>query len=146
MYPFQQAVVDLFQLASEVYIASADKLMGWLEVEHLPKSSTSSRLKSTFRRWFRRISILEILSCDGGTNFVSEETKNFLSAWCIQLCVSSTHYPQSNRHAEAVIKSVKRLLRGNTGPGVPSSRMQPLQPSYSIWILHCNTNVSPLSC
>ena len=36
------------------------------------RAGWSSRLVSTFRRWFRRFRISEILSCDG-TNLVSEE-------------------------------------------------------------------------
>ncbi|KAG0722100.1 hypothetical protein GWK47_045094 [Chionoecetes opilio] len=116
-YPFQQAVVDLFQLAGQMYVAYADRLTGWLEVEHLPTSSTSTRLVSTFRRWFRRFGIPEVLSCDGGTNLVSEENRTFLSAWRVQLRVSSAHYPQSNGRAEAAVKSAKRLPSGNTGHG-----------------------------
>lgn len=62
--PFQQAVADLFQLSGEAYITYADRLTGWLEMEHVPKSSTSSRLIYIFRRWFRRFGISEVLSCD----------------------------------------------------------------------------------
>ncbi|KAG0711753.1 hypothetical protein GWK47_019960 [Chionoecetes opilio] len=116
-YPFQQAVVDLFHLAGEAYAAYADRLTGWLEVKYLPTSTTSTRLISIFGRWFRRFGIPEVLSCDGGTNLVSEETKTFLSTWRVQLHVSSAHYPQSNGRAEAAVKSAKRLLRGNTGHG-----------------------------
>lgn len=63
-YPFQQVVADLFQLNGQNYIAYADRLTGWLEVEHLPGDTTSARLKVVFRRWLRRFGIPEELSCD----------------------------------------------------------------------------------
>nr|XP_027227343.1 uncharacterized protein LOC113819307 [Penaeus vannamei] len=76
-YPFQQVVADLFQLNGQNYIAYADRLTGWLEVEHLPGDTTSARLIVVFRRWFRRFGIPEELSCDGGTNLISQESKEF---------------------------------------------------------------------
>lgn len=91
----------------------ADRLTGWLEVEHIPGEATSSRLITLFRRWFRRFGISEELSCDGGTNLTSQEMRKFLSEWCVTMRVSSAHYAQSNRRAEAAVKSAKRLLRGN---------------------------------
>ena len=72
-------MIDLFQLSGGVYAAYADRLTGWLEVEHFPVSSTSARLIPIFRRWVRRFGIQEVLSCDEGTNFVSEDVRTFLS-------------------------------------------------------------------
>ncbi|MPC45919.1 hypothetical protein E2C01_039625 [Portunus trituberculatus] len=95
IYPFQLAVVDLFQLSGEVYAADVDRLTSWLEVEHFPTSSTSTLLIPIIRRWFRRFGIPEVLSYDGGTNFVSEEVRAFLSTWHVELCLSSAHFPQS---------------------------------------------------
>ncbi|KAG0723273.1 hypothetical protein GWK47_042967 [Chionoecetes opilio] len=68
-----------------------------------------------FRRWFKRFGIPEELSCDGGTNLTSQESRGFLDTWRVRLRVSSAHYPQSNGRAEAAVKCAKRLLRGNTG-------------------------------
>ncbi|KAG0718517.1 hypothetical protein GWK47_007616 [Chionoecetes opilio] len=64
-YPFQQVMADLFQLDGHTYIAVADRLSGWLEVEHLSGDATSARLITVFRRWFKRFGIPEELSCDG---------------------------------------------------------------------------------
>ncbi|KAG0710423.1 hypothetical protein GWK47_022830 [Chionoecetes opilio] len=114
-YPFQQVVADLFQLDGHTYIAVADRLSGWLEVEHLSGDATSACLITVFRRWFKRFGIPEELSCDGGTNLTSQESRGFLDTWRVRLRVSSAHYPQSNGRAEAAVKCAKRLLRGNTG-------------------------------
>ena len=113
-YPFQQVVADLFQLDGHTYIAFADRLSGWLEVEHLSGDATSARLITVFRRWFRRFGIPEELSCDGGTNLTSQESRGFFNTWRVQLRVSSAHYPQSNGRTEAAVKCAKRLLHGNT--------------------------------
>ena len=113
-YPFQQVVADLFQLDGHTYIAFADRLLGWLEMEHLSGDATSARLITVFRRWFRRFGIPEELSCDGGTNLTSQESRGFFNTWRVQLRVSSAHYLQSNGRAEAALKGAKRLLCVNT--------------------------------
>jgi len=79
-YPLQQVVVDLFQLGGQVYIVYADRLTGWLELEHLPGDSTNIKLLPIFRKWFRRFGIPEVLSCDGGTNLVSQEARTFFAS------------------------------------------------------------------
>ena len=48
---------------------------------------------------------------------MSEEMCAFFQCWGISTCISSAYYPQSNRRAEAAVKSAKRLLMLNTGPG-----------------------------
>ncbi|MPC72586.1 hypothetical protein E2C01_066898 [Portunus trituberculatus] len=64
-YTFQQVVTDLCQLDGNNYITLADRLTGWLEIEHLPGDTTCAWLIKVFRRWFRRFGIPEELSCDG---------------------------------------------------------------------------------
>ncbi|KAG0711216.1 hypothetical protein GWK47_021092 [Chionoecetes opilio] len=54
-----------FNWTATPYIAVADRLSGWLEVEHLSGDATSARLITVFRRWFKRFGIPEELSCDG---------------------------------------------------------------------------------
>lgn len=58
-YPFQQAETNLFQLDSNMYLVYADRLKGWLEVEHISGEASSSRLITAFCRWFRRLGIPE---------------------------------------------------------------------------------------
>ncbi|XP_063878128.1 uncharacterized protein LOC135110103 [Scylla paramamosain] len=113
-YPFQQTVVDLLQLEGHDYVY-ADRLTGWLEVSHLPDGTESGRIKDVLRHHFSRWGAPEQLSMDGGTNLGSEEMKNFLQKWGVGVRVSSAHFPQSNRRAEVVVKSAKRILRGNIG-------------------------------
>ncbi|KAG0726345.1 hypothetical protein GWK47_036810 [Chionoecetes opilio] len=66
--------------------------------------TTSARLITVFRRFFKRFGIPEELSCDGGTNLTSQESRGFLDTWRVRLRVSSAHYLQSNGRAEAAVK------------------------------------------
>ena len=43
--------------------------------------------------------------------------KDFLSRWGVQHRVSSAYYPRANKRAEVGVKSAKRLVMDNLGPG-----------------------------
>jgi hypothetical protein len=62
-------------------------------------------------------SVPEGMSTDGGPEFKSSELDSFLTTWVVCHRLSSAYNPQSNSHAEVAVKSAKRLLRQNTGPG-----------------------------
>ena len=101
-----------------MYLAYADRLTGWLELEHFPSGATSSRLSSVFCQYFQRWDAPESVPTDGETNLTSEEKGIFLGRWGdVEQEVASAHFPQSNGRAEAAVKSAKRLLRTNTGAG-----------------------------
>ena len=53
---------------------------------------------------------------DGGSEFTTSVTQDFLTRWGVRHRFSSAHHPQSNGRAEVAVKSAKRLLRSNTGP------------------------------
>ena len=116
-YPFQQTAADLCQQDGHNYLIYADRLTGWLEIAHLPNDTTSGKLIKQFRSYFVRNGAPEEISTDGGTNLVSEEMCKFFNHWGAKMRISSAHFPQSNGRAEAAVKSAKRLLRDNTGPG-----------------------------
>ncbi|XP_076042081.1 uncharacterized protein LOC143025983 [Oratosquilla oratoria] len=116
-YPFQHTVADLFQLDERMYMAYADRLTGWMELAHFPSGATSNKLASVFRQFFHRWGAPVSISTDGGTNLTSEEMRAFFRKWGVERRISSAHFPQSNGRAETAVKSAKRLLRDNTGPG-----------------------------
>ncbi|XP_066975342.1 uncharacterized protein [Macrobrachium rosenbergii] len=113
----QSTVVDMLQLEGHMYMAYADWLTGWLEVAHFPHGTTSSRIISVLRTYFTRWGAPELISTDGGTNLISEETTSFFRKWGVTVCLSSAHYPQSNGRAEAAVKTAKRIIRSNIGKG-----------------------------
>ena len=59
--------------------------------------------------------VAEGISLDGGPNINSPEMKRWLNSWGTDIRQSSAYYPQSNGRAEAAVKSLKRILKGNTG-------------------------------
>ncbi|XP_066985887.1 uncharacterized protein [Macrobrachium rosenbergii] len=110
-YPFQQTVMDLFQLEGHTYMAYCDRLTGWLEIAHFPNGTSSAKVMKKLRNYFTRWGAPEQLSTDGGTNLVSEEMMVFYRRWRVDIRLSSAHYPQSNGRAEAAVKSAKRIIR-----------------------------------
>ena len=116
-YPMQQVVSDLFEHDGHWYLVYADRLTGWPELAFFPTSTKSSVILATLREFFHRWGVPEELSLDGASNLSSAEFKAFLQRWCVHKRLSAAHYPQSNGRAEAAVKSMKRLIKGHTGPG-----------------------------
>ena len=114
-YPFQNVVADLFEINGHDYLAYVDRLTGFAELAHYTSSTASSHIINTIREFYHRWGVAEEISLDGGPNLRSSETTRWLNSWGTEIRKSSSYYPQSNGRAEAGVKSLKRLLRGNTG-------------------------------
>ena len=111
-------MADLFQSNGREYnIACADRLTGWTEIAYFPTAAKSSAIIDVIRDIFHRFGVLEELSLDGGPNLMSKDFSNFLQQWGVSRRLSSAYYPQSNGCAELAVKTMKRLIRGNTGKG-----------------------------
>ena len=50
---------------------------------------------------------------DGGPQFASKETAEFLARWKVTHIMSSPHHPQSNGIAEEAVKEAKKLINAN---------------------------------
>ena len=61
--------------------------------------------------------IPDSITSDGGPEFVSHITRAFLKDWNVRHRISSAYHPHANCRAEVDVKSMKRLIAGNTGPG-----------------------------
>lgn len=75
VYPFQQTVVDRFQLEGHDYIVYADRLTGWLEISHISEGTASGESNDVLRHHFTIWGAPEQLSVDGSTNLGSEDIK-----------------------------------------------------------------------
>ena len=60
---------------------------------------------------FSEHGISEVLCSDNGPQYVSAQFAKFCTSWGITQDTSSPNYPQSNRFAEACVKSVKHALQ-----------------------------------
>ena len=90
---------DFFDCVGHHYLVVGDRLSGWSDVFQAPKGSPqagSNSLNSCLRNYFSRFGVPEKLFSDGGPEFVSNSTKDFLSKWGL----SSAYNPQSNGRAE----------------------------------------------
>ena len=117
--PFEFIFADLGTFRGRDFLIIADQFSGWPQVYPFPKTNTSSRrIIDAFRSFFTCGAGAPIkLWSDGGPQFKSDEYLSFLKEWDISHGRSSPHHPKSNGHAEAAVKSMKKLIAGSWTSG-----------------------------
>ena len=114
-YPFQLIVADFFDLHGVNYLVVADRYTGWPILFRM--GTATMEMVKTLRNIFAQYGVPEELATDGGPPFNGHEFRQFLVQWGVKHRLSSAHFAQSNGRAELAVKSMKRLLRDNVGPG-----------------------------
>ena len=109
--PFQVISADLATHAGQQFLVVVDHLSSWPFVFQLGTMSTVRHLTHSFRQVFCFAGAPDVLFSDNGPQFNAYPLKSVLADWGVEHRTSSPHYPQSNGHAEAAVKSMKRLLR-----------------------------------
>lgn len=109
--PFESISADLFEYSNVHFMVVVDRYSGWPIVTEFTKVPNSAIIISNFKQIFRDYGIPLELRSDGGGQFTSQLFKEFLLAYNITQSISSAHYPQSNGHAEAAVKSMKMLVK-----------------------------------
>ena len=112
-YPFQCIASDFFSFGGHNYLVVVDRYSNWPIVERA--SDGAQGLISALRSTFITFGISEELTSDGGTEYTSSATQNFLKNWGVRHRLSSVAFPHSNNRAEVAVKTVKRLIMENTG-------------------------------
>ena len=116
--PFQYVLSDYFSLAGVHYLILGDRFSGWLSIYDAGKGEFDAKgLVKKTRDYFCALNIPEEIATDGGPQMTSTLFQQSLKAWGVRHRLSSAYIPHSNCRAEIAVKSEKRLLRDNVGPG-----------------------------
>ena len=114
-YPFQHLCADYFHHGGFAYLVLVDRYSNWPIVTR--STNGAEGLCRVLRDTFATYGIPETLTSDGGPEFASHTTRDFLSSWSVFHRTSSAYNPHANCRAETAVKTTKRLIAGNTGPG-----------------------------
>ena len=115
-YPFSDICTDFFEYSSKSYLVIVDRYSNWLSLIQLPNDNSANVIK-TLRNYFTTWGVARSLSSDGDSVFTSRELRDWLQRWDVKQRLSSSYYPRSNKRAEVAVKSGKRMIMSNVGPG-----------------------------
>ena len=115
--PFEDVSADLFSHAGKSYLVYVDRLSGWIKITEFRHDPSSQQVISALRKYFVDTGVPVRIRTDGGPQFSASKFRQFLKRWGVNQALSIPHYPQSNGHAEAAVKAMKRLVAKSTEAG-----------------------------
>ena len=114
---FEAVSADYFAWAGRTFLVYVDRLSGWPFVSRVTGEASARDLVSSLRGMFAATGVPAYIRTDGGPQFSARLTREFFRRWGVDHQQSTPHYPQSNGHAEAAVKAVKRLVQKTTAGG-----------------------------
>ena len=111
LHPWQMCTTDIFTLEGIDHLVVGDFYL-MIFMQCLPPSkSNANKVISLLKEMFSEHGSPEVLCSDNGPQYASAQFADFCIAWGISHKTSSLHYLQSNRFAEACVKSAKHALQ-----------------------------------
>ena len=107
---FESISADFFHVAGRTFLVCADRLSGWPHVSVCGHTASADQLTRELRHLFSLMGVPAVLRSDGGPQFTAAKTRRSLDKWEVKHQRSSPGHPQSNGHAEAAVKAVKKLI------------------------------------
>ena len=111
-FPFQKVCCDYFTFLNKNYLVLVDRYSNWPIVFQEP--GRAELLVKRLRDIFETFGVPEELTSDGGPQFTSGVTQEFLTSWGVRHRLTSVANPHANTRAEVAVKTVKRMLMTNT--------------------------------
>ena len=81
-------------------------------------ATTTKSVISAMMPIFARYGIPDVIISNNGPQYSSQEFGEFTKNFNFKHVTSSPHHPQGNGEAERAVKTVKKLLKGNTDPNL----------------------------
>ena len=117
-FPFQYVVAEYCTVEGRNFLVLGDRFSGCISIYEAGAGAfNSATLVKNLRDWFHNFYIPEKIATDGGPQMTSGIFRDSLKTWGVRHRLSSAYYPHSNCRAEIAVKTGKRLLRENIGPG-----------------------------
>ena len=111
-YPFQHICVDYMSLGGFNYGVYVDRYTGWPGVY---MGSKAADVVTFLTNLCQDYGCPETVTTDGAPNLCAKSVEDMMKQYGIKRRVSSVANPHANSRAELGVKTVKRLLRENTG-------------------------------
>ena len=107
--PWQKLGIDFFELKGQNYLLIADYYSRFPIVKHV-KSMTAKATILKLKTIFSEMGIPAEVMTDQGTQFTSQEFKEFAGTYRFKITHSSPRYPQSNGFIESMVKVTKDII------------------------------------
>ena len=113
-YPFQHIASDYYHHAGHNFGLIVDRFSNWIQVYQ--GKGGSHVLVTTLSQAFSSFGIPETLTSDGGPQYISGATENFLARLGVHHRLSSVGFPHSNQKAEKAVGAAKKVIRDAVKP------------------------------
>uniref|UniRef100_A0A8C4ST07 Integrase catalytic domain-containing protein n=1 Tax=Erpetoichthys calabaricus TaxID=27687 RepID=A0A8C4ST07_ERPCA len=108
--PWKRLAIDLCEYNKHTYLVVSDYFSRFLEILHMP-ATTTSEIVLKLKALFARFGCPDEIVSDNGPRFVSAEFQEFAKEFDFLHITSSPHHAQGNGHAERGVQIAKKILQ-----------------------------------